>query len=170
MLYGTERAVSPMNINSIGEKLAEFSVEQAVLTIWEFAAKHNSDSRQVYRMVVIVFACSSSARLAMLWKINNNMVHADLIQSKLLPLSERQRQGHDQQFVQIQCRTQYRQFSFLPRSIREWNELPPEAVAARTLDTFVSRVREPSSNTSGCFIYFLFLLFFFLFLRNADPQ
>ena len=81
-----------------------------------------------------------SARLAMLWKINNNMVHADLIQSKLLPLSKWQRRFHDQQFVEIQCRTQYRQFSFLPRSIREWNELPPEAVVAHTLDTFVSRV------------------------------
>ena len=80
---------------------------------------------------------TKSARLAMLWKINNNIVHTDLIQSKLLPLSKRQR-GHDQQFVQIQCRTQCRQFSFLPRSIREWNELPPEALAARTLDTFVS--------------------------------
>ena len=29
----------------------------------------------------------------MLWKINNNMVHADLIQSKLLPLTKRR---HDQ--------------------------------------------------------------------------
>ena len=80
-----------------------------------------------------------SARLAMLWKINNNIVHADLIQSKLLPLSKRQQRGHDQQFVQIKCQTQYRQFSFLPR---EWNELPPKAVAALTFDTIVSRVSQ----------------------------
>ena len=108
-----------------------------------------------------------------------HMVHADQIHSTLLPLSKQQRQGHDQQFVLKQCRTQYRQFSFLPRSMREWNELPLEAVAARTLDTFVSivsywasLVKSSSTNTVTVTVntvaFFFFL--FFLFLRNADPQ
>ena len=36
------------------------------------------------------------------------------------------------------CCTLCRQFSFLPRTTKEWNELPPEANADSTLDTFVS--------------------------------
>ena len=62
-----------------------------------------------------------SARLAMLWnwKINNNMVQwpywSDPEQTAATLISK-------------QCRTQYRQFSFLPRFSKEWNELPSEAV------------------------------------------
>ena len=38
------------------------------------------------------------------------------------------------------ARTECRQFSFLTRPIKEWNEFPPEATAAGSLDTCVSRV------------------------------
>ena len=70
---------------------------------------------------------------------------------------------------------------FLPRSIREWNKLPPEAVAVRTtLDTFVPRVSQPSSfsNQWLFYLYFylyifslsFFLTFFFLFLLMQTPN
>ena len=78
------------------------------------------------------------ARLAMLHKILNDK--AVFNKTKLVPAPFRQRRGHSQQLCQIQCRTQYRQNSFLPITIRDWNELPEAAMAADTLDTFKSRV------------------------------
>ena len=78
------------------------------------------------------------ARLAMLRKIikNEAVVNKDCIQTA----PPRQRRKHSQQLKQIQCRTAYRQNSFYPRTIREWNDLPEAAVAADTLDTFKARV------------------------------
>ena len=35
--------------------------------------------------------------------------------------------------------TQYQQYSFLPRTIRDWNDLQQEVTEAKTIDTFVSR-------------------------------
>ena len=79
-------------------------------------------------------------RLAMMYKITHGMVSVDA--SQLIPAPARERRGHSQQFKQIQCRTKYRQGTFFPRSIKDWNELPDSAVEATTLDTFVSRVRK----------------------------
>ena len=31
------------------------------------------------------------------------------------------------------------QYSFLPRTIRDWNDRPQEVIEAKTIDTFVSR-------------------------------
>ena len=78
------------------------------------------------------------ARLTMLRKILSN--EAAVSKSKLVPAPARQRRGHPQQMTRIQCRTQYRQYSFLPNTISDWNALPETAVAADTLDTFKSRV------------------------------
>ena len=79
-----------------------------------------------------------TARLSMLYKIQHNLAHVDSIKSQLHPLPTRQRRGHDQQFTIPQCRTQYHQNSFLPRTIKQWNGLPQEAIEANTIDTFVS--------------------------------
>ena len=79
-------------------------------------------------------------RLAMVYKISHGMVCMD--SSQLVPAPTRERRGHSQQFRMIQCRTKYRQGAFLPRSIKDWNELPDSVVEARTLDTFVSRARK----------------------------
>ena len=80
-----------------------------------------------------------TARLAMLYKIQHGLVRYNT--NKLLPAPTRSRRTNSQQLKQITCRTEYRSSAFLPRTIREWNSLPEEAVAAPTLDTFVSRVR-----------------------------
>ena len=78
------------------------------------------------------------ARLVMLRKIINNeaVVNKDCI--KTAPF--RQRRKHSQQLNLIQCRTAYRQNSFFPKTIRDWNELPETAVTAETLETFKARV------------------------------
>ena len=36
------------------------------------------------------------------------------------------------------CRTQYKQMSFFPRTMPEWNSLPHEIVATKSLDCFKS--------------------------------
>ena len=80
------------------------------------------------------------ARLAMVYKIVHGLVCMDA--SQLIPAPTRQRRGHHLQFQQPQCRTQYRQGSFYPRSIKDWNALPDTVVEAKTLDTFMSRARK----------------------------
>ena len=82
------------------------------------------------------------ARLAMLYHIHHDLVSVNAIRSKLLPLPPRKRRGHDKQFNIPQCRTQYQQYSFLPRTIRDWNELPESTVQAETIDTFMSGASE----------------------------
>ena len=79
------------------------------------------------------------ARMSMMYKIHHNLVCVRNIKGQLHPLPPRQRRGHDQQFVLPQCRTQYHQNSFLPRTIKQWNQLPQEVIEANTIDTFVSR-------------------------------
>ena len=75
----------------------------------------------------------------MLYRIHNNIIATDGIKNKLQPPPPRQRRRHNQQFSQPHCRTQYQQYSFLPRTIRDWNDLPQEVIEAKTIDTFVSR-------------------------------
>lgn len=79
------------------------------------------------------------ARLSMLYKIKNDKACAETIKSNLHPPPPRRRRGHNQQLVVPRCRTLYRQQSFLPRTIKDWNDLPQDAVEATTVDTFVSR-------------------------------
>ena len=62
-----------------------------------------------------------NGRLTMISKILNNTV---AVCANLNPLPQRLRRGHDQQLRLIQCRTKYRQNSFFPRTITEWNALP----------------------------------------------
>ncbi len=83
-----------------------------------------------------------TSRLTMLHKIHNGLVHCPGLRAKLVPLPPRQRRGHDNQFTLITCRTQYRGSSFMPRTVKEWNQLPQETVSASTVDTFVSRAAQ----------------------------
>ena len=78
-----------------------------------------------------------TARLAMLYKVENNLVYAGNIKSRLQPAPLRQRRGHDRQFTIPRSRTIYRQQSFLPRTLKDWNNLPENAVEAKAIDTFV---------------------------------
>ena len=74
------------------------------------------------------------SRLLMLGKIMNNSV---AVKANLKPLPQRLRRGHDRQFQLIQCRTNYRQNSFFPRTIAEWNALPQS-----TMESFYHRTRQ----------------------------
>ncbi|XP_076472060.1 uncharacterized protein LOC143301566 [Babylonia areolata] len=81
------------------------------------------------------------ARLTMFYKVHNSLVHID---SKYLPsvsrLSHITRKSHPLQYNIPSNRTQYRQMTFLPRTIPEWNNLPTEAATAPSLAPFQARV------------------------------
>eukprot|EP00745_Piridium_sociabile_P031749 TRINITY_DN52766_c0_g1_i5.p1 TRINITY_DN52766_c0_g1~~TRINITY_DN52766_c0_g1_i5.p1 ORF type:complete len:113 (-),score=25.06 TRINITY_DN52766_c0_g1_i5:138-476(-) len=80
-----------------------------------------------------------TARLSMLYKIHNDLVITEGIKASLRPAPPRRRRGHDHQFAIPQCKTQYRQQAFLPRTIKDWNVQTQDVVEAKTIDTFVSR-------------------------------
>ena len=60
------------------------------------------------------------ARLTILYKILYREVNVSF-SDKIHPLTERSRRSHSQQLKKITCRTQYRQVSFLPHTISDWN-------------------------------------------------
>ena len=77
------------------------------------------------------------ARLvSMLYKMLHDNVR--VVRSKLIPAAAHQRRGHSQQLFLIL--TQYRQSSFLPNTIRDWNDLPETTVSASTLGSSTARV------------------------------
>jgi hypothetical protein len=74
------------------------------------------------------------ARLIMLYKVINNKVALD--NSQLIPSnSTSTRSTHNLSFKIFYCRTQYRQQSFFPRTIKDWNSLPPDATSAGTVES-----------------------------------
>ena len=83
-----------------------------------------------------------ATRLTMLYKIHNNLVRVE--KGKPKPLPKRPRRGQNQQFERITTPggKRYRQFSFMPRAIREWNDLPQNVVDAESANTFKCRVAQ----------------------------
>jgi hypothetical protein len=81
------------------------------------------------------------ARLETFYKYHHGLI---TINSKYLPKpsSNRQssRKNNSCSYSIPSCRTQYRQMSFFPRTIPDWNGLPQEVVAAESLDSFKSRL------------------------------
>ena len=60
-----------------------------------------------------------TSRLGVMYKIYNGLVQCPIIKTKLVPSPPRQRRTHCQQLSLITTRTQYRDDSFLPRTIRD---------------------------------------------------
>jgi len=85
-----------------------------------------------------------TSRLAMLYKILNGLAHVRCKTLKPLPSSNRCRRGHSLQLQHIPCRTNYRLNSFLPRTVREWNNLSEETVQSPSLARFILKVSSAS--------------------------
>ena len=75
----------------------------------------------------------------MLYRINHDQVCTENIKTKLHPATARDRRRRGQQYNVPHCRTLYLKYSFLPRTIRDWNDLSQDTVEAKTIDTFLSR-------------------------------
>ena len=84
-----------------------------------------------------------ASRLTMLFKIVNGLVKISA-QSLKAPL-RRSRHHHSKTFQLVQSRTNYRKFSFFPRTVKDWNQLPEEVVSADSLDSFRVRLAAASS-------------------------
>ncbi|KAK7110963.1 hypothetical protein V1264_014752 [Littorina saxatilis] len=78
------------------------------------------------------------ARLAMLHKILNDQACVSCVGLKRQPRSGR-RSNHSQQLGKIPCRTDYRKFSFFPRTTVDWNSLPSDVVEAPSYNAFCLR-------------------------------
>ena len=103
-----------------------------------------------------------TARLAMLYRIHNNIIATDGIKNKLQPPPPHPTHINDkdsQQFSHQHCRTQYQQYSFLPRTIRDWNDLPQEVNEAKAIDT-LCRGPPDCSNPNYLVIFSFFSSFF----------
>ena len=75
------------------------------------------------------------ARLHILYKIFNKEV-AISSENGLLPPSRLSRTMHNLSFQIPSTNSDYRKFSFFPRTIRDWNSLPPDIAAAWSLEIF----------------------------------
>ena len=79
------------------------------------------------------------ARLSMLYKIRHDQVQVKFVKLKRLK-SRGGRRGHTEQYERVTCKSEYRNQTFLPKTVREWNSLDQETVNAQTVATFSSRV------------------------------
>ena len=68
-------------------------------------------------------------RLIMLYKIVNNLVEVDL-SKELIPLTRHFRNSHAKSFRISYEKKTYLQYSFLPRTIKQWNSLPATLATA----------------------------------------
>ncbi|KAI8514713.1 hypothetical protein Bbelb_073040 [Branchiostoma belcheri] len=85
-----------------------------------------------------------TTRLAMMHKIQHDLACVRCDALKPVSGSRRSRRGHSQQLQHITCRTNYKHYSFFPRTIRDWNALPTDTVQSPSLAKFVSRVSSPA--------------------------
>ncbi|KAL8607399.1 hypothetical protein ACOMHN_024424 [Nucella lapillus] len=80
-----------------------------------------------------------TARLCMLYKIMNELVCVRCKQ--LAPAVTRSRRCHNKQLMRIPAKNEYRNMAFFPRTVRDWNGLPADAVLSPSLGTFSSKER-----------------------------
>lgn len=81
------------------------------------------------------------ARLIMMYKYVNKLVIINTRSEPVAtPLKRTTRLTHPLMFHLPACRTLYRQKSFFPRTIREWNDLPASVVLNSTLEGFRSQL------------------------------
>ena len=85
----------------------------------------------------------TDARLTMFYKIVHNKVAIPKT-DRLIPPLRLSRNMHEHSFQLPSCRTQLRQNSFFPRTIKHWNNLPPNTVMSSSVELFKSAVSSTS--------------------------
>ena len=78
-------------------------------------------------------------RLIMLYKIVNNLIEVDIV-NELKPHSRHFRNIHSNSFRVPLERKTYLKYSFLPRTLEQWNALPASLVTAPSLNAFKTGV------------------------------
>ena len=78
-------------------------------------------------------------RLCIMYKIDRGLV-AISKDSRLTPQKKPARHSHSRAFQTITCGTEKRRMSFFPRTVRDWNALPPDIPDLDTLEAFKASV------------------------------
>ena len=78
-------------------------------------------------------------RLCMMFKIDRGLV-AISKDSRLIQQKRPTRHSHSRAFQTITCGTEKRRMSFFPRTVRDWNALPPDIPDLETLEAFKASV------------------------------
>ena len=79
------------------------------------------------------------ARLTMLYKIEHELVAISKT-NRLDRPTRRLRQSHDNAYQVPHCRIDIRKMSFFPRTVRDWNALPPDNASLDTLEAFKASI------------------------------
>ena len=75
-------------------------------------------------------------RLINLYKIRNGQVILDNHETRFIPSSSYRRTSHEHRYDVPFSRANYHKFSYVPRTIRDWNALLANTVSAPTLNEF----------------------------------
>ena len=79
------------------------------------------------------------SRLSLMYKITNNLV-AIPIDEYLIPLSRPSRHSHPLSYRLITATTDYYKYSFFPRTVYHWNNLPPDIPSLPTIEQFSAAI------------------------------
>ncbi len=82
------------------------------------------------------------ARLTSLYKYRNGLLHIDTHHPPTIDCQKKSRRQTNSQAYDVPShRTQYRQGTFFPKTIPEWNSLPESVATAPSLTAFASRLQ-----------------------------
>ena len=81
-------------------------------------------------------------RLTIMYKITNNLI--DIQEQEYLQAAHTRitRNSHNKKFITLRTRTDAYKYSYFPRTICEWNRLPPDTINAPTLNTFTNKLHK----------------------------
>ena len=83
--------------------------------------------------------CRLNNRLTMLYRVANNLVEVPESHQPVLQ-SPQPRRGNQHQFQRLTAEVKVFEYSFLPRTIVDWNSLSASVVAADSLESFKRRL------------------------------
>ena len=77
-----------------------------------------------------------------MYKITNNLI--DIQEHEYLQAAHTRitRNSHNKKFLTLSTRTDAYKYSYFPRTICEWNRLPPYTINSPTLNTFTNNIHK----------------------------
>ena len=78
--------------------------------------------------------CRKQACLITMYKITNDIIHMNKSKYLIPPTETCTHRSHNFKYYIEQTNNDLFKFSYFPRTIREWNNLPSDIVASTTID------------------------------------
>ena len=88
-------------------------------------------------------------RLTLFYKVVFGLL-AVPTEDTLIRADSRTRASHSHKFRTIRAKTEAYRQSFFPRTIPDWNQLPPSIVEAPSIDSFKARLNPSAAPSSRC--------------------